>query len=128
MAFTSNYSTIPGLLAGANLSSSQYKVVKLASTAGEVVLAGTSVLTTAAGVLMNDPADGEAALVAYAGVAKVIAGTSAITAGAPLGVNTTSQVVNTTTDNASIIGRALTAASASGDYIEVLLIPGGIRY
>lgn len=127
MAFTSNTRTIPGLLAGADLSAAQYKVVKFASTAGEVVLAASSVITNGF-VLDNDPADGEPASVVYSGIAKAIAGTSTITAGSKLGVDTTSRVVNTTTDNRFVIGVATEAASAVGDLISIIVLDGGQRY
>lgn len=128
MPFTTEYDTIPGLVAGADLSAAanQFKVVKLATTAGQVVLAASSVLTQAF-VLMNTPALGEAAEVACGDIVKVQAGT-AVSIGAQLGVNTTSRVVGHTTDNRFTIGKALEAATANGDIIAALLIPGGARY
>jgi len=128
MAFHTEYLSLPGLTAGADLSAAQYKIVKLASTAGTVVLAATSTVAVTCGVLMNAPLSGEAADVAIAGVAKVKIGTSVMTVGAALGVNTTSYAVLTTTDNRFIIGRAAAAGSAIGDIIPVVLVPGGVRY
>ena len=127
MAITTNYSTIPGLTAGADLSTSQFKVVKLATTAGQVVLAASSVLTQAF-VLMNNPASGEAAEVAYDGVVKVLAGTSNLAIGEIVGVTTTSTVIDTTTDNRFVLGKALEASTAVSDVVSILLIPGGVRY
>lgn len=126
MPYTNNYKCLPGLVAGADLSGSQFKIVKLATTAGQVVLAASSVLTQAF-VLMNQPYTGEAAEVAYEGIVKVQAGT-AVTLGAILGVNTTSRVAGHTTDNRFSIGKALEAATANGDIIAAVLIPGGVRY
>ena len=58
--------SVPGLLAGADLSAYQYRPVKLASTAGEVV-AATAVTDVVVGILQNDPTDGQAASIAGVG-------------------------------------------------------------
>ena len=129
-AFTTRYDTIPGLTAAADLSSAgQFKAVKLLSTAGTINLAATSILVSKViGLLQNNPKSGDAAEFAYQGIAKGIAGTSLIRIGHILAVNTTSNLVNTTTDNVQQIGKALADASAIGDIIPVLLAPGGARY
>jgi hypothetical protein len=127
MAFTTNYQTIPGLVAGADLSAAQFKVVKLASTAGQVILAASSILTQAF-VLQNNPKSGEAAEVAYSGIVKVLAGTSNLAIGEIVGVTSTSTVIDTTTDNRLVIGKALEGSTAVGDVVSVVLIPGGARY
>jgi hypothetical protein len=114
---------VTGLLAGADLSAKQYKPVKLASTAGEVV-AATAVTDMAIGILQNDPADGEVASIAGVGsVSLVVAGTSVLAAGDFCTCNTTG-VTKTTTDNTAIVGRALTAAAASGDLITIQVLTG----
>ena len=114
---------IPGLLAGEDLSSWQYKPVKLATTAGEVVK-GDAVTDVVVGILQNDPADGEAAHVAGVGsISKVVAGTSVLTAAAYLTCNSTG-VRPTTADNTAICGRAIEAASASGDLIMIQVLAG----
>jgi hypothetical protein len=127
--FNTDYDTLPGFVPTADLSAvgNQYKIVKLLSTAGQIGLAATSVLVQGF-VLMNRPGAGEPAELACGKVVKVIAGTSVITPGLALGVNTTSQVVNTTTDNRFIIGKAITPSTAIGDIISMLIIPGGARY
>ena len=129
-AFTTRYDTIPGLTAAADLSSTgQFKAVKLLSTAGTINLAATSILVSkVVGLLQNNPKSGDAAEVAYQGIAKGIAGTSLIRIGHILAVNTTSNLVNTTTDNVQQVGKALADASAIGDVITVMLVPGGARY
>lgn len=125
--------TIPGLYATTDLSSSQFKAVKLLTTAGRVNLAGTSVVASMViGLLQNNP-KGTATLpvnaeVAVGGIAKGIAGTSIIKKGDSLSVNTTSNLVPSTTDNAWIIGKALGASAAIGDIIPVLMYPGVTRY
>jgi len=110
---------LEGLLAGEDLSSGQYKVVKFASTAGEVV-AVSATTDAAIGIIQNDPGDGEAANVAGVGSkCLALAGTSDLAAGELVGYNTTGQVVDHTTDGRYIIGQALEASSAVGDIVEV---------
>jgi len=124
MATFSNYISVPGLLAGADLSSSQYKAVKAASTAGEVVVADSPATETQLlGLLQNDPADGEAADVAVLGVAKGICESTAIAYGEAVTTNSTGELQKTTSDNDHIIGIALEASSAVGDIIRVLVNP-----
>jgi len=115
------YFSIPGMLAGANLSSSQYKVVKFASTAGEVVLADTVLDQMNCGLLQNDPADGERADVAYSGIAFGICESTAIVFGNPVSTNTTGELQIVDGDEAKCIGHALKTSSAAGDIIPVLV-------
>lgn len=134
MAFNLNYQTIPGLTAGADLSSSQYLIGKLASTAGQVVIAGTLNSTTNpgafVGVIMNKPASGEEIEFAVEGVTKAIAGTSTIAVGDRVWANSTGKLTDAgTTDNGFHLGRALEAASAANDIITIKLVgSGGSRY
>ena len=118
------YWSIPGLLAGANLASSQYKAVKFASTAGEVVAADAVNDSMFAGVLQNDPADGEAADVAYIGIAKGLCESTAITYGNAIGHNTTGEMQIIDADESVVIGHALETSSAVGDIIKILVNPG----
>ncbi len=129
MAFSTNYRTLPGVTAGADLSAKQFHIVKVASTAGQVVLNGTSLFAgNVVGVLMNKPASGEEAEVALDGIVKLIVATSTIVAGDPIGSNSTSKGTDgSTTDNGSRIGKALGASAAANDIISVLLTPGGFR-
>lgn len=114
---------VPGLLAGADLSAYQFRPVKLASTAGEVV-AATAVTDIVIGILQNDPTDGQAASIAGVGsITLAKAGTSVLTAGAMLTVNSTG-LRPTTTDNTAVCGRAITAASAAGDLIQITVLTG----
>lgn len=135
MAFHLDYQTIPGLVANSTgLATSQYKVVKLASTAGQVVLNATSVFQNSTvqnfvGVLQNAPAAGEAAEVAFFGVAKLKVGT-AIAIGEYVGCDSNSLGADAGqgTDNTDYVARALEAATAANDIITVFVIPGGARY
>lgn len=119
MAYGTNESLqIPGLLAGESLASSQYHVVKMGATAGEVKLVN-STSNVAIGVLQNNPADGEVAEVVVLGVTKAKAG-GTITAGALLGWNTTARLVAVTGDNTGVFAIAPEAAS-SGDICTIIL-------
>src|SRR3990167_6640890 len=89
------YTTIPGLVAGASLAAKQYTPVLLSSTAARTVLSCTTTTRTCIGIVMNDPASGEEAEVAVLGVVKAVAGTSTITRGLKLSANSTG-VINVT--------------------------------
>ena len=116
------YLTIPGLTAGATLAAKQYYVVKLASTAKQVIAAAAAT-DGAIGIVQNDPASGEEALVACLGAVKAAAETS-VSAGDWVASSTTGRVKTTTNANDDVIGRALEASSAAGDIITVLLGTG----
>ena len=131
MAYTTDFTALPGFIANSTgLATSQFKIVKAASTAGQAVLNATSVFAgNLVGVLQNAPAGGAAVEFAVDGVVKVLAGTSTIAIGDVLGCDSTGRATDGgTTDNGAIIGKALEAAGAAGDIISVLLIPGGSRY
>lgn len=129
MAFKTNYATLPGLKANSTgLASSQFTWVKMASTAGQAVAAGTmnstTVGTTIYGLLQNDPGANEACEIAISGIAKMIAATSTIAVGDRIGINSTSKGTDAgVTDNAAYVARALEAAAAANDIITVLLGP-----
>lgn len=134
MAYNQDFDTLAGLTAGADLSSYQFYAVKLASTAGQVVLSGALNTTTGptmyAGILQNAPASGEEAQVAFRGISKMKVATSTIAIGDRVGVNSTSLGTDAAvTDNVFHIARALVASAAANDIITVdLLGGGGARY
>lgn len=120
-ASINNSFTLPGLLAGANLSAKQYTFVKLASTANEVVsVNGTT--DTIAGILQNDPTDGQVAHVMAAGVSKLVAGSTAITKADKVGWNAEGQGNTRTTATSRYGAIAVETSSADGDLIKVHLI------
>ncbi len=80
--------TLPGLKAGADLSSSQYKFVKL-SAAGTVV-ACDGATDRPIGVLQNKPTSGQAATVVTIGVTK-IQPDEALTVGSTIGTSSDAQ-------------------------------------
>lgn len=131
MSYVGEYRTFPNVRANSTgLASSQFTVVKLASTAGRVVAAGVLNTTTALtlgpiGVLMNAPAGNEEAEVAYSGIVKLKVSTSTIIVGDHIGINSTSLGNEAArTDNTAFIGVALQASAAANDIITVLLNGG----
>lgn len=109
------------MIAGADLSTYQYRFVKLNSTAKTVVLCGDG--EDAFGVLQDTPASGEACTVAVGGVTKVYSDASfnpgvAISSGA-------SGIANTSANGDYMLGKAL-AAGASGVITTMLFHPYGI--
>ena len=117
MAYEGTLSTVPGVVASADLSTHQFKFMTLSST-------GAALNTTAGGmcdgVLQNKPnALGVAASVAFSGVSKVVAG-AAVAKGARVMSNATGKAITGVATNIGV-GRALEAAAADGDLIAVLL-------
>lgn len=117
MATYGEYWAIPGIVASGDLSTSQYKVVKFATTAGAVVV-GAAGSDKIAGVLMNDPTSGQAAEVAVGGIVKVLSEAS-VAAGDHVVSSTTGRAKTTTSANDHVLGIALDAAGAAGDLIRV---------
>lgn len=135
MAYTTDYKTIPGLRANSTgLATSQFLFGKLASTAGQVVLAGALNSTTVAtpcvmGVIMNAPGANEEVEFAVSGIVKAVVATSTLIIGDPVGINSTSKGTEVAeTDNLAFIGRALEASSAPNDIISVLLLGQASRF
>lgn len=119
-------------VAGADLSTHQFKAVKL-DTNGNVVLSGVGEL--AIGILQNKPANGQPATVRISGVSKMIAG-GAIGAGvavasdangkakAAVAGRTNTSDAGSTTDallGSHAIGLTTEAATADGHVISVLI-------
>jgi len=109
-----------GLVATGSLAAYQYYVVKHGSTAGTVKVADTAATDTLVGILMNDPASGEAAEVAVLGVVRAAAEAS-VTAGAALTCSSTGRVKATTTDLNQVVGYALEASATAGDLINIVV-------
>lgn len=121
MATQGPYTTI-SLNATGDLSSYQYYVVQLASTAGECKLA-TSATSKTVGVLMNEPTGGQTAEVAIFGIVKV-AGEASVTVGGAVCSSSTGRAKLTTTGGDRMLGYAMDAVSSAGDIIRILLVPG----
>lgn len=89
---------------------------RFVTAAGAVPAAGTNAI----GITLSDAASGEQVSVITLGTASVTAG-AAIAVGAAVEVGASGKAVTKATGIA--VGRALTAASADGDAVEVFLIP-----
>ena len=111
------YNTI-SIPAGADLSSAQFKFVKISS--GAVVLCGAG--ENAIGVLTNKPASGEVAAVQIGGIAKVQADAALSTTGAKVMSSADGQAAAATSTN-HVLGMTVTTAAAAAELVEVLLAP-----
>ncbi len=106
-------------VAGESMTASQYYIVQLSATGNIEIGEGATDLLV--GVLQNKPASGEAALYRFAGTSKVVA-SAAIAIGAFVTTTAAGKAVTTTTAGNHVIGRALEAAAADGDIIEIQLM------
>jgi len=123
MAFETPVFNVPGtLVAAADLSTSQYKIVKL-SDEGEVNVC-TATTDKPLGVLQNDPSSGEIAEVMAIGVTKIQANSS-LDAGSVIGTSTDAQALEitiTSTGNAAYtMGSMLKDVSAAGNIGTALI-------
>lgn len=107
---TSGVNSAISVVAGADLSAFQYKIVAVDGT-----LAATNAV--ALGVLQNKPKINEYASVAYAGHMKAYVGGGSIAAGDQLAVTTSGYLIKNVTSTSGIVGRALKAAT-SGSLCE----------
>ena len=108
-------------VAAANLTTHQYKIVKI-DTNAKIALAVDG--DPAIGVLQNKPNSDQAAEVAVSGVTKVIAG--AAVAKGDLVASDANGKLKTAATGDYIIGLALEAASADGNIITIYLKTYGI--
>ncbi len=110
---------IPGLVAGADLSGSQYRFVKPGATEGKVA-AITAATDRPIGVLLDAPsADGKLAEVASFEITEVTAG-AAVAYGAEVQTDAQGRAI-TAVATGYVVGRALQAAGAAGDRFSVAL-------
>ena len=117
---TQNVGQVITGIAGADLSTAQYKFVKLAAD-GEYDLAGNG--AQAEGVAQNDPAaQGRALAVATAGIVKVVVGTGGLTAGDDVASGAAGVAITAASGDA-ILGVALDDATV-GTVGRVLLNKG----
>jgi len=113
--------TLPGMVAGADLTSAQYRFV-VVNSSGKVVLAGAGAVVD--GVVQNNPNTDQAATVWGVGsVSKVVAG-AAVAQGALVASNGSGQAITAVSGN-YIAGRALQAATGAGQLIPVWITNPG---
>lgn len=117
MARNANETFLPNVVAANDLSTHQFKIVKL--TADFTVDLCSDPGNTPVGVLQDNPKAGLPAEVQCTGVAKVIAG-AGVTIGQWVGTDGNGLAVPKTTDKDIILGQALQAASTT-DVFSVLL-------
>jgi len=99
------------MVAGADLSSSQWTFVKMNTTDRTVVAAGNG--EAAFGVLINDPESGAAATVVTHGRVIVEVGTGGLTAGDAVGIDANGEAV-TAASTDIIVGQCVDGAAAGG--------------
>ncbi|HVH39236.1 MAG TPA: hypothetical protein VM764_04355 [Gemmatimonadaceae bacterium] len=121
MATSNPQVTIPGLLAGADLSSKQYHQVKLDSNGKVVACSATTDVPI--GVLQNAPDNTleKAAVVACGGTTKLVAGGALATPGTALGTKNDGRAQAATSSQYSIL-RSIGTSGADGDIIEAVFI------
>ena len=121
-----NPMNVLSMVAGADLSSSQYYAVQIDADPREVKVAGTPAAegTHVLGVLQNKPTEGQAASVATGGTSRLV-----MAADCDIGekiMSSSGKGTPVDADQKSVIGIALTAnAEGDGGIIEVQLTPGG---
>jgi hypothetical protein len=113
---------IPGFVSTGSLT--QYKLVKLASTAG-VVKHGSSSADQIIGVLVDSPSANQPAAIGAIGIFKCLCEAS-VTQGASVTCSTTGRVKVDTSATARLVGIALDAYSTAGGLVRVLMsLPSG---
>ena len=121
MAYEDNACGIPGIVAGADLTGSQFLFCVINSSGKAVV--NTTAGGICDGVLQNKPDTDEGATVKPRGVSKVKAG-GAVAAGSLVASSAAGKAAVATAGQ-EVQGRALEAATADGDLIAVSLDTSG---
>ena len=103
-------------LASEDLSAKQFYIVQMDSSGDMEVAEGATDLLL--GVLQNKPESGQAGTYRFEGTTKVVA-SAAIAIGDWVTTTNAGKAVATTTDKDIVIGKALEAAAADGDIIEI---------
>ena len=130
---TYNWGVDKTFLADVDLSASQYYFVVPASRAGYVQINGVAAASVL-GVLQNDPVAGEEAVVRMLGFTKVRSNTNAGASPLAFGGLVKSASDGMATGALNPAASSITAgvsmeavASGSGQYVEIFLMPTGIR-
>ena len=112
------------LLAGLDMTDWQYRPVKLSITADKTVIKADAASSADADkygfILQNAPKKGEAALIAYSGRSLAVAG-AAIVAGAELSIDAAGKLSTSPSTDAYVVARALEAAAAANEVVEVFV-------
>lgn len=108
MAFESTLQTFSTYAAGADLTGAQFRFVKIA--ADKIVLCGDG--ERAAGVLQNNPKEGEAAIVGFSGITKVFVGAVDMLVDAEVATGANGLAITAATAD-NILGQLTEATTAS---------------
>lgn len=123
MAYELSTTVLGTLLAGVDLSGSQYKFVKMSgATVILAAVAGEKIL----GVTTMKPVSGDVAEVVVAAAAIPIQAGAAFAAGAFVMTDATGRAITAATVGSTIVGQALEAASAAGDIVTIRLFTFGV--
>lgn len=117
--FLNRLFSIPGLLAGADLSANQYRFVKPGATEMQVVAIAAATDKPIAVQLDKPNAAGKPVETVSLGVVPVEAG-AAVSVGAEVQTDASGRAITLTTGGIGV-GRALSAASGAGERIAVAL-------
>lgn len=126
MAYEASQTCVGTMTASADLSSKQFHFVKVSGNNTVTVCA--AITDTPIGVLQNNPASGEAAVVCVFGITKVVAD-GTLAAGNLIGTSADGQadaIAAGADTTVTTVGQALNAASA-GETVEMFLNPTGAR-
>lgn len=126
MAYEASQTCVGTMTASADLSSKQFHFVKVSGNNTVTVCA--AITDTPIGVLQNNPASGEAAVVCVFGITKVVAD-GTLAAGNLIGTSADGQadaIAAGSDTTVTTVGQALNAASA-GETVEMFLNPTGAR-
>jgi hypothetical protein len=124
MAIEGILQSLPGVSASADLSAKQFYIVKMSGDKTVTFCAG--VTDKCIGVLQDAPTSGQPANVAIGGLSKVLAG-GTVAYGDLVGTDGNGKavaIVAGTDTTQYVLGRCV-LGGASGEYISVLLTPGG---
>jgi hypothetical protein len=120
MAEYGHYETLTMVSAG-DLSDAQYHLVRISDGGDSIDIASHATHSSMLGVLVNKPsAEDRHATIAYAGMAKVVAGAAINSAGVFFTCNGSGRAVAATSGQ-MVAGRILETADADGDVVSVLL-------
>ena len=111
------------LTAGVDLSANQWCAVAASAAADRTAILPAAAGSAVLGVLTNPAAAGLSVTVQVAGIGKILVGTTAVTHGDKISVDTAGRAV-TATRGQFVLGTARVSAAA-GTLVSVLLLPAG---
>ena len=112
MAFEDDVMDISAI-AGADLSTAQYKFVKLSADNTVVICSGAT--DDMLGILQNKPTSGGVARVRIMGISRVYVGASSVTYGTKVGTDANGLAVAKTANTAKYLGVVISGAAAGAD-------------